>query len=215
MILWLGIIFSLVFAAVSLKKGLYLSWVKLVNIVFSIYLSVFLTPSISHCSDFVAKANYGYPLCMIVIAVVVFLILQTVTTTFFTGIFKISFPKVLNIAGAAVLGFVCGLLIWSLGCFVFLLTPLPHSSIAQRFEVPAQLVRTSIPTLRLTCGFVNFCSFQGEQADASKVLDSLLYVESKPRRRKEPPIEDELPAEANEVVYGGQSILKTCKRPAL
>jgi len=201
MILLFGIIFSLVFAAVSIKKGLYTGWARLVNIVFSIYLSIFLTPSIARCSDCVADARYGYALCMIIIAAVVFLILQAFTTTFFTGIFKISFPKILNITGSAILGFICGLLIWSFGCFVFLLTPVPHSPIAQRFEVSAQLVRASVPPLRLTCGFVNLCSFQGEKANASKVIDSLLYVEEELPPEDESWIQDEPPTEANEVAY--------------
>jgi hypothetical protein len=198
MILLFGIIFSLVFAATSIKKGLYAGWARLVNVVFSIYLSIFLTPSIAHCSDAVADARYGYALCMIIIAAVVFLILQAFTVTFFTGMFKVSFPKVLNTAGAVILGFVCGLLIWSFGCFVFLLTPVPHGPLAQRFEVPAQLVRASVPPLRFTCGFVNICSFQGEQANASRVLDSLLYVEDDMPTKDKTPLEEKPPAEANE-----------------
>lgn len=212
MVLLAGITFSLVFAAVLIKKGLYIGWVRLVNTVFAIYLSIFLTPSISRCSDSISDMKYGYPLCLTIIAVVLFLVLHGLTVTFFTGIFKVTFPKTLNTAGAAVLSFVCGLLVWSFACFVFLLTPVPHHPLAQGFELPAQLVQNSVPPLRLTCGFVNICSFQGKQADASKVLDSLLYVESEPRHKDRPRIKDALPAEANEVVYGGHSLLKTCKR---
>jgi hypothetical protein len=198
MILLFGIIFSLVFAAASIKKGLYTGWARLFNAVFSIYLSVFLTPSIARCSDAVAEARYGYALCMTIIAVVVFLVLQGFTTTFFTGTFKISFPKILNIAGSVILGFICGLIIWSFGCFVSLLTPVPHSPLAQRFELPSQLARASVGPLRLTCGFVNICSFQGEKANASKVLDSLLYVEEEVPVEDESWIEDERPTEADE-----------------
>lgn len=212
MILLFGIIFSLLFAAASIKKGLYTGWARLVNIVFSIYPSIFLTPSIARFSDTVADARYGYALCMTIIAAAGFLILQGFTTTFFTGTFKISFPKILNIAGSAVLGFICGLLIWSFGCFVFLLTPVPHSPIGQRFKVPSQLVRASVPPLRLTCGFVNICSFQGEKANASKVLDSLLYVEEELPPEDESGIKDEPPAEANKADYDDQQLLNTCKQ---
>jgi hypothetical protein len=206
MILFISIIFSLIIAALSIKRGLYIGWVMLVNVVLSIYLSIFLTPSISHCSKAVGEAQYGYALCMTIVAVAVFLILHTLTVTFFTGIFKISFPKALNTVGAAVLGFVCGLLIWSFGCFVFLLTPIPHSSIAQAFIDPAKLVRTSVPPLRFTCGLVNLCSFQ-KQVNTSKVLDSLLYVEKEKPSRDYTPIEEEFPSEINETeTYYGEEL---------
>jgi hypothetical protein len=199
MIFLLGIVFSIIFAAAVIKKGLYVNWARLVNLVLSIYLSVFLTPSISRCSTFVAETRYGYPLCMIIIAAAVFLILHTFTTTFLTGIFKISFPKFLNLTGSAVLGFICGLLVWSFGCFVILLTPIPHSSIAQSLKLPSQLVQASVTPLRMTCGFVNFCSFQGEKADAAKVLDSLLYVEEDQPPEEKSWIEDEPLEDAEEV----------------
>jgi hypothetical protein len=212
MILLFGIIFSLLFAAATIKKGLYTGWARLVNIVLSIYLSVFLTPTIARCCNAVTDARYGYALCMTITAVAAFLILQGFTTTFFTGTFKISFPKILNITGSAILGFICGLLIWSFACFVFLLTPVPHGTIGQRFEVPSQLVRASVPPLRLTCGFVNICSFQGKKANASKVLDSLLYVEEEVPVDDESSIEDELPDETNEADCDDQQLLNTCKQ---
>jgi hypothetical protein len=212
MVLIASIIFSLAFAAVLIKKGLYIGWVRLVNIVFSIYLSIFLTPSICSYSASINDTKYGYPLCLAIFTIVLFLILHGLTVTFFTGIFKVTFPKALNTAGSAILSFICGLLIWSFACFVLLLTPVPHHPLAQGLELPAQLVQASVPPLRLTCGFVNICSFQGEQADASKVLDSLLYVECEPRHKDRPRIKEELPAEANEVVYDGHSLLKTCKQ---
>jgi hypothetical protein len=207
MILLIGIIFSLVFMAVTLKKGLYVGWVRLVNVVLAIYMSVFLTPGVSRSSDYITESHYGYPVCMIIIAAAMLVILHAFTTTFLTGILKITFPKILNIAGSAMLGFLCGLLVWSYLCFVLLLTPLPHNSIGRTFNVPAQLVRSSVPPLRYTCGIVNFLSFQPDKANAAKVLDSLLYVEDEkaPHRHKEP-VEEEQPADVNEATHDDKPV---------
>ena len=204
MIVSIGIIFGILFAAATLKKGLYIGWVRLVNVVLAIYLAVFITANISLCTDYLIKTQYGYPLCMTIIAVSSLFVLHSFTTTFFTGIFRITFPKVLNIAGSAVLGFVCGLLVWSYIGLVLLLTPLPHGSIGQTFNIPAQLVRSSVPPLRYTCGVVNFLSFQPERANAAKVLDSLLYVEKEKPPKESTPAEEEPPAESNETANAGQ-----------
>lgn len=129
MVLWIGLLVAIGFAASSLKLGLYHAWATFFNVLIAVYLGVRLGPFVQ---EFIpAGGEYNTTLAMLAAAVVSFLILHGISYVFLIGQFDVTFPRTVGRLGSALFGFLAGLLIWS---FVFLLvctTPFSQNKYAK------------------------------------------------------------------------------------
>lgn len=191
-VLLASIIIGVVFGIVAARKGLYSTWALLVNICVSIYLAVFLTPTVLYNIGSLADAPYALPACLAIIAVAVFAILQSIAVIFFTGQFHFSFPKILNILGAGLLGFVSGFVVCGFLGFVILTMPV----LQQDSAFAGQLTEAAELSVVKVCNCINFLSRQTGRYRAKDVIEWCVGDEPAERRDSEP--EDETEPEFSE-----------------
>ena len=191
-VLLASIIIGVVFGIVAARKGLYSTWALLVNICVSIYLAVFLTPTVLYNIGSLANAPYALPACLAIIAVAVFAILQSIAVIFFTGQFHFSFPKILNILGAGLLGFVSGFVVCGFLGFVILTMPV----LQQDSAFAGQLTEAAELSVVKVCNCINFLSRQTGRYRAKDVIEWCVGDEPAERRDSEP--EDETEPEFSE-----------------
>jgi hypothetical protein len=131
MVFWTGIVVGGLFVWLAVRMGFYETWAMLFNVVVAVYTAVFLTPVIVSKIPAAGDTAYGNALTLTAVAAAVFLVLHGISYIFLTGQFKVAFPKVLDLVGAGVLGFLAGVLVWSFVALLVSVTPIAQSSLAQ------------------------------------------------------------------------------------
>lgn len=154
MVFWAGILVGGLFAYFALKKGFYEMWALGFNIIISIYLAVFLGPVVSNIIP-AGTAVYSKALTVLATAVACFLILHGISYTLITGQFSISFPKIVDVVGASLFGFLIGFLVWNFISLLIMTTPITKNAFAKEIGFDNQAQRTSVSYVSWWCGKVN------------------------------------------------------------
>ena len=145
MVFWIGILVGGLFAWLTIKMlGFYETWAMLFNIVISIYLAVFLRPTIADILPAAGNTPYSSALTIIAIAIASFAILHGISYVFFTSQFSVSFPRVLDILGTGFLGFLAGLLVWSFVSLLICIMPISQSSVVKTIGFGSQIDQANI-----------------------------------------------------------------------
>jgi len=134
MIFWLGILISLVLAALAAKKGLYESWVILFNIVISMYLGIALLSVLKSLLS-LGNGSTVDVLVMLGTAIVSFSLLYGLAYVAFLSQFEVAFPKILDAAGGGFLGFLAGLLAWSFLVFAVCTSPIGQNKVVKNLGI--------------------------------------------------------------------------------
>jgi len=98
MLFWLAVIGGAAVSYAALKKGFFPIWAVCFNTLVSVYLGVMLLPIIAAVIPNSGTAAYFYScsLCMLAVAVIAFVFLQTIASNYFSGGFAVTFPVVFN-----------------------------------------------------------------------------------------------------------------------
>jgi len=154
MVFWVGILVGGIFAYFAIKKGFYEMWALGFNIIISIYLAVLLGPVVA---DIIPAGGtvYSKTLTALATAAACFLILYGISYTFITGQFSISFPKIVDVVGAGLFGFLIGFLVWSFVSLSIMTTPIANNTFAKEIGFDTQTQQTSISYVSWWCNKVN------------------------------------------------------------
>jgi len=171
------IIIGLVFALLCYKKTWYPSWAFLFNILISIYIGIMTAPQIVDKIPFIRERlnDFAYSAGILAVAVIIFIVVQFLSVRFLIAGHRASFPKILNSIGAAVLGFVAGLIITGFLFFLINITPLPNWPAVDRFF--AQHDRNSEKASSFVlgpCNFVHSISFHAQTVGVEKQMEKIL-----------------------------------------
>jgi len=203
MVFWAGILVGATFAWFAIKMGFYETWAFLFNIVISVYLAVFLGPIIANviAAD---DAPYSNAVAMIATAIGTFLVLHSISYTFLTGQFTVSFPKILDTLGTGFLGFLAGFLVWSFVSLLIYITPISQQPIVKEMGFDSQFEQTNAPYISLWCNLVNtVVSRQDNEHSTEQVISELLKSTEKKALDKTDkqavPFEPNKPPEPNDV----------------
>ncbi len=165
-------------------------WMMLFNILISIYLGVMLSPLIVQIRPDMAHLRYYLAACVAVIALMVFVILQVITTSFLAEISESLCPKFFDNVGAGILGFLSGYVVFS---FVFLavcITPFSKQPFMKGFCGDGTSTPTDVKPVVKACDFVAKASMQIYSDKAKGVVKWLTAPESNseysPSEEKEP-----------------------------
>ena len=82
MLFWFAVIVGILTAFIAAKKGFYSAWAVLFNILISIHVSVLLPPSLVGWISDITESGYHQASCVVGVAIVVFVILHTITTLY-------------------------------------------------------------------------------------------------------------------------------------
>lgn len=189
MIFWVGILVGGLFVWLAVKIGFYETWAMLFNIVISVYLAIFLGPTIVDIIPAAGDMPYGNILAIICVAMVAFLILHCISYSFLTGQFSVSFPRMFNSLGAALLGFLAGFLVWSFVALLIYLTPISRNAFVREIGFGSRFQQTNISYISWWCNLVNKAVAPEENArTAEEAISGLLKSaeEKTPGERGEP-----------------------------
>ena len=182
------IVVGLVFALIGYKKTWYPSWAFSLNILISVYISIMITPQLVDKFPDIRNhlGNFSYSASILFGAVVIFAVMQLLTFKFFTSVYVISFPKILNTAGSAVLGFLTGSVIAGFLLFLITITPLSDFSAVKSFMQNKQ-TPDKVNTVMLTaCNFVHNISLQPSPTAIDRQIEKILADWRKPLVKTDP-----------------------------
>jgi hypothetical protein len=182
MVFWVGILVGGLFAYLAIKKGFYEMWALGFNIIISIYLAVFLGPVIADIIP-VDTAVYNKALTVLATAVACFLILHGISYTFITGQFSISFPKIVDVVGAGLFGFLIGFLVWSFISLLIMTTPITENAFAEELGFDDQAQQTNVSYVSWWCGKVNKIVPSKDSKQTTQQAIGWLMKSSEPKAR--------------------------------
>ena len=180
MVFWVGILVGGLFIWIAVKIGFYETWAMLFNAVISIYVAIFLTPTIL---DVVPEAQ-NMPCCnalaLSVLAIGSYLILYGITYIFLTGQFKVSFPKVFDILIAGLLGFLAGFLLLSFIALIITTTPISENRFVRQLGINRNSQQANITYICRWCDLVNsIVSSPDARITGEQAVEKLLNVTQK------------------------------------
>jgi len=167
---------GLVFVFIGYRKTWYPRWALLFNVLISVYTGIMTAPQI--VDKFPVIRNYlgdfSYSAGILTIAIVFFIVIQSLAFKFFTAVYVVSFPKILNSAGAAVVGFLAGSVIAGFLFFLINITPLSDfpavKFLAQGRQFPDQVNSVVLGS----CNFVHDISLQPSPTAIDSQMEKIL-----------------------------------------
>ncbi len=195
MVFWVGTLVGGLFAYFAVKKGFYEMWALGFNIIISVYLAILLGPVVSDIIP-VGGTVYSKALTALATAAACFLILYGISYTFITGQFSISLPKIVDVVGAGLLGFLTGFLVWSFVSLLIMTTPITKNTLAQEIGFDTQAQQTSISYVSWWCNKVNRIVSSGDDERTPQKAIGWLLEEPKAKTPVATPEPNE-PAEPN------------------
>ncbi|MFZ0035261.1 MAG: CvpA family protein [Sedimentisphaerales bacterium] len=185
MVFWIGILVGGTLAWLVIKLGFYQTWALVFNIIISIYLSLYLQPVIANIPA-VGDTPYSNAMTMIVIALASFMVLHGLSYTFLTGQFNVSFPKVFDILGSGLLGFLAGFLVWSFLSLLIYITPVSQNTFVKEIGFKDQFQQTSVSYISRFCNLVNAVVSQDNENSAEQAIGKLLNGAKSKAQKKTP-----------------------------
>jgi hypothetical protein len=176
-----AIAMGVVFAICGYRWGFYTIWAMLFNFLISIYLGVMLSPTVAGFMPTLfpagtrqSEGNFWYVYAAIVagVALASFIVLQITATTYFTGTFNISLPKLVENLGAMFVGFVAGYVLWGFMCFLVLIMPASKDQplLLKSFTADQQSKELSMPTISKVTNTINAVSLQSNRPQVRNVI---------------------------------------------
>lgn len=156
MVFWIAILVGGLFVWLAVRMGFYETWILCFNIIMSMYLGIFLAPTVVEFAPGTGGLSaYGTALSMAVLAGGCFAILQGLSFVFLTGQFSIPFPRVFDIVLSGLLGFLSGFLILSFLALVLTTTPLAKHEMVSGVGLNKQSQRATLSTVAWCCDLIH------------------------------------------------------------
>ena len=156
MAFWTAILVGALFVWLTVRLGFYETWGLLFSCIVSIYVAVFLAPSVAGFASATAKVSaYSTALAMVALAGGCFAILYGLSYVFLTGQFKISFPEIFDILLAGAMGFLTGFLVLSFVALALTTTPLAENELAHDLGLNPESEKSNIACIAWCCDRVH------------------------------------------------------------
>jgi hypothetical protein len=170
------IITGFVFAFIGYRKTWYSTWAVLFNVLIAVYASIMTIPQVIEEFPVIRSylGNFSYSVFILVTAVIVFAVMQLLAFKFFTAVYMVSFPKILNGAGAAVLGFLTGSVVAGFLLFLISITTLSDNSTVRLFTQDKQSADQANIIVLESCDFVHNISLQPNPVGVDKQMEKIL-----------------------------------------
>ena len=181
MVLMITITAGVIFALLGLKKTFYPMWALLFNVLLAIYAAVMLTPVVLDKFETLGYfGNYSRALSLLAIALSVFVVAQLLTFRFLTAVYCVSFPVILNNAGAGILGFITGFVISNFVIFLISVTPILQNPSLQKLSSDAEAGGSVNSHLISTCNVINKLSLQCYEKAPEEAVEYITEHSSHP-----------------------------------
>jgi hypothetical protein len=176
MLFWGCLIIGGVFAWQGLKKGLYLCLATLLCLMVGIYVGVLATPRILKISPEYSNSGYYAAITMLMLALVIFVVLEAICRFSFFSDRDEYFPKLIEQVGGGFCGFLFGYFLLGLVVLSICVMPFSRGKIPPLLPQRDSMVKfASSPVLRV-CGFIGWYSLECFDGEPQTVIDGLLTV---------------------------------------
>jgi hypothetical protein len=201
MIFWLGIILALAAAFLASKKGLYESWSMLFNVIISVYLGLTAGPTMAKLMG--ATSVNGELLTIFGTAALCFIILYGASYVIFLSQFNVTFPKIFDIAGGGLTGFLAAFLAWSFIAFLICSCPAAQNSFISKMGFNKTKLSGTISYMQNFTGIVH--SMVAADQEQSSLKDKIITMieeseKARPKRTLKTEPEEEIEPVEEEIV---------------
>jgi len=179
------ILVCLGFACLGLKKGLYVMFATLFNILFAVFIAILSTQTLLSYSPQYEHNGYYAALGVFLLFCLIFGLLQGFAWFYFLRVREDYFPKMVDCLGGFLAGGLCGYIIYSL--LILLVCVLPCSVqgktdwLCRRDKMKA----LSAPGVCKACNFLAWYSLECFFGDTEKAIDELLGLAEPPKAEEE------------------------------
>lgn len=151
----------------------------LFNILIAVYLAVHLSGAVEALLP--SNNQYYGTLAVLLTGVFVYLLLHGISYIFLIGQFEVTFPRILNNAGAGTLGFLAGLLVWSFITLVICTTPFCENKFVKDIGFGSKTFEEGKmqPYLLWWCGLVDKFAAGDNSDNTRQVLKDILTISEK------------------------------------
>jgi hypothetical protein len=177
MVFWIGILVAVIFAYSAIKLGFYHAWTMLFNFVIAVYVALRISPAIEEFLPAAMDGQYSKTMALLVTGLVTFLILHGIAYTLLIGQFEVTFPRVVNILGSGILGFLAGFLVWSFAALLVCTTPFGQNQSVREIGLDTNTFeQTKMQSCLVSvCGFMDkFVASGNDLAPPEKTIKDLL-----------------------------------------
>ncbi len=179
MFLWLMIIVGAICAVLGYKKGFFVMFATLFNLMFAIFVAVLSTPRLLSMNAGYEHSGYYAGISILLLFALVFGVLQFFAYFYFMRDSEGLFPKLFDKAGAAIVGFLCGYIICGLLFLSFSVMPCSVNADSIHFCRREQFIRISEPPVQKVCDFLGWYSLHCFEGDSKETIDYLLTLAEK------------------------------------
>lgn len=184
MFLWLMIMVGVLFAFLGYKKGFFVMFATLFNLMFAIFVAVLSTPKLLSMNTGYEDSGYYAGASILLLFILIFSVLQFFAYFYFLRDSDDLFPKLFDKAGAVILGFLCGYIICGLVFLTFAVMPCSVRAGASDLCRREQFIRIARPPVQKVCEFLGWYSLHCFEGDTEETIDYLLTL------AEEKPLED-------------------------
>ena len=186
MLAWLIIVVCLIFAFIGLKKGLYVMFATVFNLLFAVFIAVLSTLTLLSYSPEYERHGYYASMGVFLLFCLVFGLLQMFAWFYFLRHRDDYFPKILDHVGGFLIGAVCGYIVSTLLILILCIMPCSIQGKVDWLCARDKMQALSAPGVRKTCDFLAWYSlecFDGESEEAiNKLLELTELQEEEPIR---------------------------------
>jgi len=192
MVFWAAILVGALFVWLAICLGFFQTWSLLFSVVISIYLAIFLAPSVTTFAPTTgAISPYCTALSLTVLAAGCFAILYGSSYVFLTAQYKMSFPGLFDILLAGALGFLTGFLILSFVALIVTATPLAQNDLVKGMGLNPESEQANIACIAWCCDLVHSVAGPETQESATKAAIERLLTEPPSSNPDREPGQDE------------------------
>ena len=176
MLAWLLIAVCLGVAFLGLKKGLYVMFATVFNLLFAVFISVLSTLTLFSYSPQYARNAYYVALGVLLLFCLIFGLLQTFAWFYFLRHREDYFPKILDRIGGFMVGGACGYIIGTLLILILCIMPYSVEGRLDWLCTRDKMQTLSVPGVCKACNFLAWYSLECFDGDTERAVDNLLHL---------------------------------------
>lgn len=207
MLLWLVILISLSTAWLGYKKGFYVMFATLFNLMFAMFAAVLSTRLLMGLSSGYERSGYYAAATMMLMFVLLFGLLEILAVFYFFQNRDDYFPMLLDKIGSVVFGFLCGYVACSFVILAICIMPCSIHGKVDWLCTRDNMQKLSVPGVRKVCNFLGWYSLHCFDGDSERELGYLLSLEEEsPDESDDPGLDQNIEALPEKTAVNGSGV---------
>lgn len=174
MLPWLTIAICLGTAFIGLKKGLYITFTVLFNLLFAVFISILSTLTLLSYSPEYERHGYYASLAVFLLFCLVFGLLQVFAWFYFLRYHDDYFPQIIDRVGGFLVGGVCGYIIITLLILILCIMPFSAKGKVDWLCTRDKMCAVAVPGVTKACNFLAWYSLECFDGESEKQINKLL-----------------------------------------